>query len=426
MARIAFILVVFTLAAQLIGLHSYRVKESESETLPFIPFEIGFVGSRTDSNNPEPVNPGWTDTNNIAPIREGRLRNCPSMVGPLKNDKYHCTSIFNGYCDRRSGTCFCNDGYSGDACQECNDNYQMIGGLCYPKNECPSGCSNAGACDYLTGKCYCNELRDGEDCSQFICAAKFDVNCVHCDKDKCLECIDGFSISSSSSTSTSTSNLEICQPCTRFDPRCHLCDNVKCLGCTDLLLHSIRRSGRRQNDPILPMDELERQLGKEIPFGSQDVNAFDDAEAYRLVESNSDPLNRSALSCDQGIHNDSSFVCRRVVVTNKVCGYEGRISFTSPVYSVMENQGRIRITLKRSGGGFGVVSVMYSVEDISTGRFVKDVSPTAMYTTSQMITFNTHEVEKSFILPIHNDMQKVVYIKLVRSQCSLCVLHIST
>ena len=394
MTRNAFILIL-TLAALRIGVsYSYRVKESANETLPFVPFEKGFVGSHTESKDPEPVNPRWMNTN-----RDGRLRNCPSMVGPIENDKYHCTSIFNGYCDRRSGTCFCNDGYAGEDCQECNTNYQMIGALCYPKIECPNGCSNSGVCDYLTGKCYCDEWRDGEDCSQFICAAKFDGNCVQCDKDKCLECSDGYSVS--------TTTLGICQPCTRFDPRCHLCNSEKCLGCTDLLLHSIRRSGRRQNDPILPMDELERQLGKEIPFGSQDVDAFDDAEAYRLVESDSDALDRSALSCDQGIRNDGSFVCRRAVVTNKVCGYEGRISFTSPIYSVMENQGRIRITLKRTGGGIGVVAVMYTVEDISTSRFVKDVSPTAMYTTSQRITFNTHEVEKSFILPIHNDMQKV-------------------
>jgi hypothetical protein len=50
---------------------------------------------------------------------------------------------------------------------------------------------------------------------------------------------------------------------------------------------------------------------------------------------------------------------------------------------------------------------MYTIEDLSTDGFVRDVSSTALYTTSQRITFNIHEIEKSFILPVHNDMLKV-------------------
>ena len=381
----------FLVIALLSGAQSYRIKNAANETLTMT-FDRGLVGHR-DAKNPEAANPGWSD---ITSISNGRLRHCPSMVGPLQNNKYHCTSIFNGYCDRRSGTCFCNEGYAGEACEECSVTYQMIGDLCYPRMFCPNNCSNAGVCDYLTGKCQCNGLRDGEDCSQFVCAANFDVNCIQCNTDVCLQCNDGFS------------NLGThCESCTSFDPRCNLCDSQKCLGCADLLLYSIRRSGRRANDAILPMDEIQRQLGKEIPFGSQDSDAFDDAEVYKLVDSDLVPLDRAALSCDQGLYNDSSFTCRRILISNKVCGNEGIISFSSPEYTVMEHQGHIRITLKRTGGGVGIVSVMYIIEDLSTDSFVKDVSSTAMYTTSQRITFNLHEIEKSFILPIHNDMLKV-------------------
>jgi len=370
----------------------YRIKDTENETLAMTPFERGFVG-RIDAKMPEAANPGWND---VTSISNGRLRHCPSMVGPLEDNKYHCTSAFNGYCDRRSGTCFCNEGYSGEACEICTVTHQMIGDLCYQKTLCPNDCSNAGECNYLTGKCQCNELRDGDDCSQFLCAAKFDVNCIQCNTDVCLKCIDGYSNFGTH-----------CKPCTSFDPRCNLCDTQTCLSCIDLLLYSIRRSGRRANDAILPMDEMERQLGKEIPFGNQDSDAFDDAEVYKLADEEVIPLDRAALSCDQGLNNDSSFTCRRVIISNKVCGNKGVISLSSPEYSVEENQGHVRISLKRSGGGVGVVSVMYTIEDLSTDGFVRDVSSTALYTTSQRITFNIHEIEKSFILPIHNDMLKV-------------------
>ena len=38
-----------------------------------------------------------------------------------------------GYCDRRSGTCFCNMGYEGVDCSACTPNYFLVGSLCYPK-----------------------------------------------------------------------------------------------------------------------------------------------------------------------------------------------------------------------------------------------------------------------------------------------------
>lgn len=55
------------------------------------------------------------------------------MVGPVEDGKFYCLSREHGYCDRRSGTCFCNIGYQGVSCQECSSTHYPEGGLCYPK-----------------------------------------------------------------------------------------------------------------------------------------------------------------------------------------------------------------------------------------------------------------------------------------------------
>ncbi len=58
--------------------------------------------------------------------------------------------------------------------------------------------------------------------------------------------------------------------------------------------------------------------------------------------------------------------------------------------------------------GVGTVSVSYDIEHITTeGRLMADISPRAMYTRLQTLTFNDNEVEKTFLLPIHNDITKV-------------------
>jgi hypothetical protein len=333
-------------------------------------------------------------------VSKSRLQVCPDMVGPLEDGKFYCTSKYHGYCDRRSGTCFCNKGYSGQNCKECDPLHIDIGDLCYEKKFCPNDCSGAGTCDYLSGICKCNIFRDGADCSQFVCE-KYDQYCTQCNKDKCLQCIDGYSVNEEGFLGHQ------CEPCSRFDPRCNECNSHECLGCIDLLLLSISRSGRRLHDPILPPDEVERQLSKVMPFGTQQDDYFDDAEDYKLVDKELTPLNRAALACDQGIHDDSSFVCRHVSLSNKVCGHEGMFSFSSPEYHIVENQEFVRLTIKRSGGGAGVASVSYSLEDLTTDKFYRDVSPTAHYTDLQTITFYNHEVQKSFLLPIHNDLWKV-------------------
>lgn len=58
---------------------------------------------------------------------------CPGMVGPVDDGMYYCLGKEHGYCDRRSGTCFCNVGYQGISCQDCSSTHYEQGGLCYPK-----------------------------------------------------------------------------------------------------------------------------------------------------------------------------------------------------------------------------------------------------------------------------------------------------
>lgn len=57
---------------------------------------------------------------------------CPGMVGPVDDGMYYCLGKEHGYCDRRSGTCFCNVGYQGISCQDCSPSHYAQGGLCYP------------------------------------------------------------------------------------------------------------------------------------------------------------------------------------------------------------------------------------------------------------------------------------------------------
>lgn len=55
------------------------------------------------------------------------------MVGPVEDGMFYCLGKEHGYCDRRSGTCFCNVGYQGISCQDCSSTHYAEGGLCYPK-----------------------------------------------------------------------------------------------------------------------------------------------------------------------------------------------------------------------------------------------------------------------------------------------------
>lgn len=93
------------------------------------------------------------------------------MIGPDSLGHYYCTTPEAGYCDRRSGACFCFNGYEGIQCESCRPTHFQNGTQCIPKVLCPQDCSGAGVCDYATGKCTCDKYAIGVDCSLGTCRA---------------------------------------------------------------------------------------------------------------------------------------------------------------------------------------------------------------------------------------------------------------
>jgi len=380
---------------------AYRIKGSVDEHKPFVPYEKGFTQNTQDpasTQNKTRVNHGYTSSMLLGEqVGSNRLFSCPSMVGPV-DEQYFCSSPDHGYCDRRSGTCFCNEGYAGEACQDCAPTHIEVGGLCYPKRLCPNDCSFAGECNYLTGVCDCSDHRMGDDCSVSKCT-RFHQLCTTCTDEVCLECTDGWSVNTNSEDGAQ------CEPCWRFDPRCRDCNVNECTSCVDLLLLSIHRSGRRPQDPPLPIDERTRELSVTFPFGSQQADAFYDAEHYQLVDPSLMPLNESAVECNQGLNFDDSVTCLPYNLTSHImCGNHGTITFDSPEYAIREDEQHIRLTLRRTGGGVGEVSVSYSIYPITASY--EDVTSTAFYTGNQTVVFRHGQIRASFLVTINDDRMK--------------------
>ena len=380
---------------------AYRIKGSVDENKPFVPYERGFVQNVHDpatTANRTRVNHGYASSVLLGDsVGKNRLFSCPQMVGPFDDDEiYYCGGLEYGYCDRRTGTCFCNEGYEGESCQSCAHTHIEVGGLCYPKKVCPNDCSWAGRCNHLTGDCECSDHRKGDDCSVSKCT-RFHRFCTHCNDDGCIECEDGWSIHKNADDGYQ------CEPCWRFDPRCRDCNADTCTSCVDLLLLSIHRSGRRPQDPPLPIDELTRELSVTVPFGSTQADAFYDAEHYFLVDDPSlVPLNESAVECHQGLHSDDSITCLPYNLTSHItCGNYGTITFDSPEYAVREDGKQIRLTVRRSGGGVGEVAVSCSLYPITAGY--EDFTPTAYYTANQTIVFRQGQIRASFLVTINDD-----------------------
>ena len=112
-------------------------------------------------------------------------------------------------------------------------------------------------------------------------------------------------------------------------------------------------------------------------------------------------LSDSTQVCHQGLAGDVSWSCSPQASTHKLCGHFGTFSFTSPTYEIDESEEFVRISVRRSGGGIGKVSVEYALRHLSTTA--SDVKSTAFYTNSHVLQFEAGEVEKSFLVAIYDD-----------------------
>ena len=346
----------------------------------FVPYEKGFVGYYGDPKNyqRERVNEGAFETPDANLLfYEGPLprQECPGMVGPFTDGSYYCTAREYGYCDRRSGTCFCNTGYQGIDCSDCTPSYFKLGNICYPKKLCPDDCSYSGECDYWTGICKCLPHRIGNNCGTLLCAS-LDPLCQSCTNTTCLLCTSGYYLT----------KLNSCRSCYDFDPRCAFCTgDLGCTICADPLLTSVRRSGYRISDPKLPFEEDTRELNIHIPFGSKSAEAFADAETYGIYTTPSQPLKNYTKTCTQGISMDEHWQCSPYKSTYEVCGHTGVFRFEYSNYEISETAKFIQMTVIRSGGGFGNITIDYYINHFTTND--ADVTPTAPYTTIQKLFF---------------------------------------
>ena len=220
----------------------------------FRPYDPGFVGRYGDPANyqRERTNEG-SFANPTQELLFGDLNGgqvCPGMVGPYSDGSFYCTAKEFGYCDQRSGTCFCNTGYQGVDCTQCQPTHYMMGTLCYPKMLCPNDCSNMGTCNYNNGTCTCLPFRTGDACDHMLCT-NFHPMCQSCNQHVCLGCKANYYLLTN----------KTCSSCSDFDPRCSACSlGLGCTNCSDPLLTSIRRSGYRAIDPTLPFEEDTRQI----------------------------------------------------------------------------------------------------------------------------------------------------------------------
>jgi hypothetical protein len=225
---------------------AYRVLNLQTQTSDGkypAPFEAGFVGYYGDPRNfgRERINEGAFYTADQELLYEGvsPRQSCPNMVGPFSDGNYYCSAKEFGYCDRRSGTCFCNIGYQGIDCTECTGTHFKIGPHCYPKKLCKDDCNGAGVCNFNNGTCSCFPHRTGQFCETLLCSIHHQL-CISCTEKQCLQCEGGYYLTGNSS--------KICSTCYDFDPRCAGCiKEVGCTTCADSVLTSVRRSGRRDS-----------------------------------------------------------------------------------------------------------------------------------------------------------------------------------
>lgn len=68
-----------------------------------------------------------------------------------------------------------------------------------------------------------------------------------------------------------------------------------------------------------------------------------------------------------------------------MCGHYGVFAFLYPNYVINETAKFMQMSVRRSGGGYGQVSINYYVKHFTTND--SDLVATAAYTTSQKLTF---------------------------------------
>jgi hypothetical protein len=221
----------------------FRILEPGSRTpngTYFKPYDRGFVGIYGDPTNyqRERINEGAFETSDQELLYEGvsPRQSCPGMVGPFSDGNFYCTAREFGYCDRRSGTCFCNTGYAGIDCTQCSDSHFPVGTICSPKKLCPNDCSGSGVCNFNNGTCSCLPHRAGVQCETLLCSIH-NILCETCTEKECLKCASGYYL---------TGTSQVCGSCFDFDPRCAGCTLEQgCTVCADSTLTSVRRSGYR-------------------------------------------------------------------------------------------------------------------------------------------------------------------------------------
>ena len=98
------------------------------------------------------------------------------------------------------------------------------------------------------------------------------------------------------------------------------------------------------------------------------------------------PLKNNAKTCRQGTSNDANFVCSPYRnASHIVCGHKGTFSFSYPNYVVPETFKFLDLSVRRTGGGFGNITINYFLKHFTTND--SDVTATAPYTTSQTLYF---------------------------------------
>lgn len=135
----------------------------------------------------------------------------------------------------------------------------------------------------------------------------------------------------------------------------------------------------------MPEEEVVREFGITLPFGTKSPESFADAESYFVSNTPDNPLRDNAITCAQGLHDDETWDCDKFNTSHIVCGHFGVFTFVYPNYAIAETNTSIRMQVRRTGGGHGHVFINYYIRHFTTND--SDVIATAPYTTVQRLSF---------------------------------------